>query len=65
MKSKKLYAGGRKAIVGEKQQEARTGRDNNQAIKENFKTGGVSGAQRTDINHRARVLRGKKSAFDN
>jgi hypothetical protein len=60
----KLYRGGRKAIVEKKQQEARTGRENNQSIKDNFKTGGVSGSQRTDVNHRAAVVRGKKAASD-
>ena len=60
----KKYAGGRPIKAGEKQAEARTGRANNQAIKQNFKTGGVSGSQRTDVNHRAAVVRGKKAASD-
>ena len=60
----KQYRGGRPVRDGEKRAEARTGRANNQAIKQNFKAGGVSGSQRTDVNHRAAVVRGKKAASD-
>jgi hypothetical protein len=63
-KAKSLYAGGCKAIVGEKQAEARSGRTQNKSAKKMFREGGVFGSQRTDAKHRAAVISGKKAGSD-
>lgn len=64
MKKQKLYLGGLKNVRGEKQQEMLTGRPENLADKKQFKTSVISGGQRTDPGHRARVVRGKKGGSE-